>query len=73
MPEPRAAGRYAGGLRGLPGTVQSVHDAAPIPDPCCPGSREPGIRRALAESGKHHLPTDGNHHLPTERQESGTH
>ncbi|WP_237735754.1 SanA/YdcF family protein [Streptomyces sp. AA1529] len=65
VPEPRDATWYAGGLRELPGAVKAAYDAAFTPDPRFPGPREPGVRRALAASGAHHL--------PTERQEGGTH
>ncbi|MGP3977225.1 SanA/YdcF family protein [Streptomyces sp. 8N114] len=52
--EPRDATWYAGGLRELPGAVKAAYDAAVTPDPRFLGPHEPGVRRALAESGKHH-------------------
>ncbi|MBO8190606.1 YdcF family protein [Streptomyces oryzae] len=58
--EPRDATWYAGGLRELPGAVKAAYDAALTPDPHFLGPREPGVRRALAESAQH-SGSEGDH------------
>jgi hypothetical protein len=68
---------YAGGLRELPGAVKAAYEAAFTPDPHFLGPREPGVRRALAESAKHRghhgHSRDGHTHQSHRRHQGRTH